>query len=127
VSALLDTTILIDVLRARNERRELLQQMVSAGETLYTSAINVGEVYAGMRPHEARMTDSLLNSLHSYAITPDIAKRAGMLQYSLAREGKTRLLADLIVAVTAMEYGLPIATDNRKDFEETGVSFYLVD
>jgi len=45
---LLDTSVLIDALRLRHGRRELLAELVQAGHTLATTALNVAEVYAGM-------------------------------------------------------------------------------
>ena len=73
---LLDTNILIDVLRSRGNRRHLLADLVEQGHTLATSTINVGEVYAGMRPPEATETDRLLRSIESYPVTHAIARHA---------------------------------------------------
>jgi predicted nucleic acid-binding protein len=51
---LLDTTVLLDVLRARQNRRSLLAELVAGGRLLATAAINIAEVYAGMRAGEER-------------------------------------------------------------------------
>lgn len=45
---LLDTTVLIDALRARQEALSTLADLVDSGHSLATSAINMGEVYAGI-------------------------------------------------------------------------------
>lgn len=121
---LLDTTILIDVLRARQNRRELLVRMVEEGHTLSTAAINIGEVYAGMRPEEERRTEAFLSSLECYPMTAGIARRAGGLKSAWARKGRTLTLADRIVAATALEHGLVLMTDNRKDFPLSELKFY---
>ena len=60
---LLDTTVLIDVLRSRNDRRAFLSYFVERGYTLATAAINVGEVYAGLRPGEEAGTQTFLGSV----------------------------------------------------------------
>ena len=44
---LLDTSVLIDVLRLRHGRRELLAELLQLGHTMATSALNIAEVYAG--------------------------------------------------------------------------------
>ena len=49
---LLDTTVIIDVLRDRKGRRELLADLLLAGHSLSTTALNVAEVYGGIRPGE---------------------------------------------------------------------------
>ena len=123
---LLDTTVLIDVLRDRNDRRSLLAGIVEHGHTLATSAINVGEVYAGMRPHEAAGTQSLLDQLHCFPITSDLARTAGALVHANARKGKTLTLADMLVAATAIAHGCALMTDNRKDFPLPDLSFVPV-
>lgn len=118
---LIDTTVLIDALRNRNQRRGLLEAWVLRGEQLATTAINIAEVFAGCRPSEEAMTRALLAGLLSYSITPEIAERAGLLKAALMRAGQTRSIADLLVAATALEHGLEVATDNAKDFQLPGL------
>jgi predicted nucleic acid-binding protein len=113
---LLDTSVLIDVLRLRHHRRELLAVLVQAGHTLVTSALNVAEVYAGMRPDEAQRTEALLSALDCYDLTATSARRAGALKQQWAGKGRTLTLADMIVAAIALERGCTLMTDNRKDF-----------
>ena len=113
---LLDTTVLIDALRARQNRRVLLAELVGAGHTLATAAINIAEVYAGMRLGEEPRTEALLSSLTCYPMSGAIARRAGSLKAAYARQGQTLSLADMMIAATALEHGLSLMTDNRKDF-----------
>jgi predicted nucleic acid-binding protein len=120
---LLDTTVLIDVLRNRANRRDLLANFVQQGHTLATSAINVAEVYAGMRPHEATETDRLLSNIESYPTTGAIARHAGVLKFAYGQKGKTLSLADMIVAATALTHGASLMTDNRKDFPLPDLTF----
>jgi predicted nucleic acid-binding protein len=121
---LLDTTVLIDVLRNRNSRRVLLAELVQAGHTLATSALNIGEVYSGMKPNETDATESFLSSLECYPITTTIARRAGMLKSKSAQKGLTLTLADMIVAAAAIEHRLTLMTDNRKDFPIPSLEFF---
>lgn len=113
---LLDTTVLIDLLRARNDRRALLAELAESGHTLATSAMNVGEVYAGMRMGEEEKTEGLLANLELISMTADIARRAGNLKAEWARKGQTFSLPDMIVAATAIYHGAALMTDNQKDF-----------
>jgi len=124
VILLLDTTVLIDVLRGRLDRRTLLAELAVSGHTLATTAMNIGEVYAGMRPEEEAQTELFLGTLECYPITAEIALRAGKLKSVWSRKGKTLTLADMIVAATALEHGLTLMTDNRKDFPLPEVEFY---
>ena len=113
---LLDTSVLIDTLRSKNSRRELLAHLVEEGHSLSTTAINIAEVYVGMRSGEQTRTDSLLNSLECYEIDGQTGREAGTLVSSWAKKGKTISLPDAIVAAVAMSRGSVLLTDNRKDF-----------
>ena len=113
---LLDTSVLIDALRLRHRRRELLAELVQAGHTLSTTALNIAEVYAGMRPDEAQRTEALLGVLDCHDLTGASGRRAGVLKQQWARKGRTLALADMIVAAIALERGCSLMTDNRKDF-----------
>ncbi len=121
---LLDTTVLLDVLRARQNRRSLLAELVAGGHVLATAAINIGEVYAGMRRGEENTTEAFLSSLECYPLTGAIARRAGSLKSAWAQKGRTLSLADMMVAATALEHGLSLMTDSRKDFPLAELSFY---
>jgi predicted nucleic acid-binding protein len=121
---LLDTTVLLDALRARQNRRSLLAELVAGGHVLATAAINIGEVYAGMRRGEESRTEAFLSSLDCYPLTGAIARRAGLLKSAWAQKGRTLSLADMMVAATALEHGLSLMTDNRKDFPLPELTLY---
>ena len=121
---LLDSSVLIDALRSRRGRRQWLAGLVRAGHGLATSALNLGEVYAGMRPEEEAQTKAFLGALECHAITAGVAEAAGRLKRQWAQKGRTLTLADTMVAAVAIEQGSPLATDNRKDFPMPGLQFY---
>src|SRR5439155_6145647 len=113
---LLDTSILIDVLRLRNRRREWLAELARGGHSLATTTLNIAEIYAGMRPAEESKTEALLGGLEMYELSGTSARLAGKLKNTWARKGRTLTLADTIVAAVAIERGCALLTDNRKDF-----------
>jgi predicted nucleic acid-binding protein len=113
---LLDTSVLIDVLRMRHERRQLLAELVRGGNTLATTVLNVAELYAGMRPEEERQTERFLGTLDCYELTTPAARLAGALKNKYAKNGRTLTLADTIVAAIAIERRCTLMTDNQKDF-----------
>jgi predicted nucleic acid-binding protein len=112
----LDTTVLIDVLRNRGDRRKLLDTLASAGHTMATTVLNIAEVYAGMRKSEQRDTEALLAGLVWLELTASAARRGGELNCEWARKGRTLPLADTLIAAMAIEQGAQLMTDNRKDF-----------
>ena len=123
---LLDTTVLVDALRARNKRRELLAQLVRQGHELCTTALNVAEVHGGMRPHERSATETFLDAFPSFAIDLVIARSAGDFKSQWARQGRTLGIVDCAIAAAAVEHGCLLATDNRRDFPMPEIKLYPV-
>jgi len=121
---LLDTSVLIDTLRSRNRRRELLAQLVEDGQRLTTTALNIAEIYAGIRSGEETQTSLFLSSLECHALDRETGKQAGLLKSACAKRGKTISLPDAIVAAIAIQRGCTLVTDNCKDFPMPEISLY---
>lgn len=113
---LLDSSVIIDALRAHRGRRELLEVRQQAGDTLACSVISVAEIYAGMKSNEARDTDEFFRGLECIEVTHEIARHAGQLKYEWGTHGKTITIPDAIIAATTLKFNLFLATDNRRDF-----------
>ena len=112
----LDTSVLIDALRFKNRRQELLAQLVTEGHQIATTALNLAEVYAGMRAEEESATASFLGAIDCLPLTARSARRAGLLKSDWAKKGRTLALVDTCIAALAIENAYSLATDNRKDF-----------
>ena len=121
---LVDTNVLIDALRDRLDRRKLLASLAANGYVLTASAINVAEVYAGLRTGEESETQRLLQRFRCIPVTETIAQRAGTLRAGLRRVGRTHTLDDMIVAATALEVDCPLLTENRRDFLIEGLTLF---
>jgi len=121
---LLDTSVLIDVLRNRNRRRQFIADLVQAGHTLSSSTFNVAELYAGMRSGEEADSEGLLAGLELYELSGSGARLAGKLKNVWSQKGRTLTLADSIVAAVAIENGCQLLTDNQKDFPMPEIQLY---
>lgn len=121
---LLDTSVLIDVLRARKGRKEMLAGFLQAGHTLSTTSLNVAEVYAGMRPHEEPVTDALFLELECHELTCSAGRTAGKFINEWRQKGRTLELPDTIVAAISIEKKCVLLTDNRKDFPMREVQLF---
>ena len=110
---LLDTDILIDILRGREAVRTFLFNLTGRAVPC-CSVISVAELYAGMRPEEKHATDVLLDALVIIPIVREIAEVAGRFK---SRVKNRRLeLADCLIAATAFVEGAALATGNTKDY-----------
>jgi predicted nucleic acid-binding protein len=116
MTILLDTNVLIDVLNGRKGRREFLRELALRNDRFACCAVTVAEVYAGMRPTEARDTEELMESLDYFDLSSGAARRAGLLKGVWARKGVTLELPDVLIAMVAIEHDLALATGNRKHY-----------
>lgn len=115
MSALVDTSVLIDVLRGRVDALEVLESARRSGP-LHASEVTRAEVLAGMRPREAAATTAALEALTWHPVDRLIAERAG----ELARQWRTSHggidLADFLIAATAQTVGAHLLTRNVRHF-----------
>jgi predicted nucleic acid-binding protein len=86
--------------------------------------MTIGEIYAGIRPEEERKVEMFLLEMERYDVTERLARHAGLLRNQWRRRGRTLELADMMIAATALEHGLALMTDNRKDFPMPELRFY---
>jgi predicted nucleic acid-binding protein len=121
---LLDTSVIIDAINDKKGRRRLLRELIEQGNTVACCPINIAEVYAGLRPHEERNTKTFLQSLELFPLTFAVAELAGLLKRDHAKKGQTLNLGDVLIAATALHNGLPLLTDNVKDFPMKQLTLY---
>ena len=121
---LLDTTVIIDALNDKRNRKLLLLDLLKQGHLLGCCPINVTEVYAGLRPKEESATERFLQSLQYYQITWPIARMAGLLKRDYSRKGKTLTVSDATIAAVAIHHRLTLLTDNVRDFPMKELAIY---
>lgn len=113
---LLDSSLIIDLLRQKDKKQSLLYKFVQQGCSFYLSIITYAELYSGKSIWEHRKTRSeleiVLQGMEILPLNKDISKNAGQIR---AKYG-TNLL-DAIIAATAIIHKLDLATLNIKDFE----------
>jgi predicted nucleic acid-binding protein len=121
---LLDTSIIVDALRKRNDRHLLVDQFLDQGQPLASCPITITEIYAGMRPHEEKPTRLFMRSLLFFAITEEIAEAAGLLKAQYAKRGTTISVQDASIAAVCIAYGCTLVTENTKDFAMPELQLY---
>jgi len=113
---ILDSNILIFALRSDPKALDFMDALEREKEGMHISVATRTEILAGMRPHEEETTMALLDSLISLPVDATIADRAGRLIYQYARQGMTFSFADAVIAATALQHDLTLATGNSKHF-----------
>ncbi len=115
MTALVDTSVLIDYLRGHEPAAQLLEQARMSGP-LHASEITRIEILAGMRGGEEKPTGSLLASLAWHAVDAEVAEEAGALgrQWLPSHQGIDS--ADLAIAATAILNRAELLTLNVRHF-----------
>lgn len=115
MSALVDTSVLIDHLRGHRGAACLLQTERKAG-VLHASEITRLEVLAGMRTTEEDRTRSLLAVFHWHPVDREVAEEAGTLGRRWLPSHSGVDGADLAIAATAILIGARLLTMNVRHF-----------
>lgn len=113
MSVLLDTSVVIDVLRSHPAANAFVRSLNSVPTC---SELTRLEVVRGLRSEQRRAADSLFRTLDWAILDETIARRAGELGRKYRRSHQGISSVDLVIAATAQEVGLPLATMNLKHF-----------
>lgn len=119
---LLDTTVLIDILRGRTGAVERLRALREVGDRPFACAINVEEVERGIKGDPESVAAAMLfDGLEVVPLGRAEGRQAGRWRRDLARAGVTLSQADCLVAAAAVTIGGRLATGNPSDFPMTEV------
>ena len=125
--ALLDTTLLIDLMREAKKRTpgraiRKLHELVQRDEPLRVSLFIVGELYVGVakgtRPKRKRK--AVETCLQPFEIIPferSTAEIFGSVVGKLEQQGLPISDMDALIAATTLELGEPLVTRNPKHFQ----------
>lgn len=115
MAALVDTSVLVDVLRGDAAAAAALLAARRAG-LLHASEVTRLEILVGMRPREEQATERLLAELVWHPLDADVARRGGELGRRWRRSHSGIDGADLAIAATALLHDLQLLTRNVKHF-----------
>ena len=130
---LLDTNVISEAIRAEPDSRVLSWLDSVQEDLLNLSVLTLGEIRQGIallaqgkrRIRLERWLETDLRMRFAGRIIPiddDIAERWGGLTAEARRGGTALGVVDGLIAATALEHGLTLATRNVKDFSRLGVA-----
>jgi predicted nucleic acid-binding protein len=121
---LCDTNILSEAMKRQPDPK--VTQWLSVQELVYVSVITAEEIYFGLTYKEAPKQREWFEKFLRFGsevlpVTLAIAKRCGELRGNFRKKGIIRTQADLLIAATAHEHNLMLATRNTRDFDDCGI------
>ena len=118
---LIDTSVLIKIIRGDAAYIEEVEKGIGKVSAVI-SVITFAEIVQGMRKGEKRKTMQLLNSLNIQHIDQTTSEKF----YQIIRGLPLRvMIADRLIAATALMNNYEIFTLNKKDFDDVkGIKFY---
>ena len=136
--AVLDTNILVDLMRKRpgpTARRtiRLIRGILADGGSLLTTRFNVAELYVGamLSPDasgESQRIDELLAAMQILEFDDAAARAYGHIEASLRRAGRPVGDMDALIASIALSQGQSLVTRNTRHFTDIpGLRLYAID
>jgi predicted nucleic acid-binding protein len=116
LSALADTSILVDYLRGVEAARLLLTRALESGDVVSASWLTRIELAIGVRRDERRRTNALVAALRWLPLDAKIAADAESLAHRYAAAHSGIDAVDYCVAATARAHGLELWTVNVRHF-----------
>ncbi|MDQ3412979.1 MAG: type II toxin-antitoxin system VapC family toxin [Chloroflexota bacterium] len=117
---LLDTDWIIEAFGGRQPATQSLDRL--ANSPIYVTYVSVGEVYE--RAFQSVSPQAHLVSVRQFlgeyqmlTLTDSIMERFAELRFFLRRRGQLIPNFDLVIAATALQYGLTLLSFNRRHFE----------
>ncbi len=118
---LLDTDVLIWVLRGKKEIVEKVSQLKDES-SLSISVISIAEIYKNIFPSELTATEDYLSQHIQLDTNQKIAKIAGLYWQEYAKQLKALSLTDCLIAATANVHSAKLVTLNIKHFPMKDIS-----
>lgn len=120
---LIDTDIIIWVLRGNKKHEDFLQSLKDKS-TLSISVVTIAEIYKNIYPSEIVKTENVLNELQTWDVTHEIAKQAGLYWREYVKRLKNLNLTDCLIAATANVNDLTLVSLNTKHFPMKDIKIY---
>ena len=114
---LVDSSLIIEYFRKEKKEKCRLYHLFQLDKRLYISAITVYELLCGAKtPQLQQDTEDIIGLFDILEFGQNEAKKASNLYKQLKQKNKIIETADILIAATALQYSLEIATLNIEHF-----------
>jgi predicted nucleic acid-binding protein len=120
---LLDSDVIIDILRGRRDIANRLRALERTGTPTYCSAVAWAEIWCGLRAGEEAAAEAFFQARREVVLDAIAGRRAGAYLARFARSHGVEI-ADALVAAAASTAALRLWTLNRRHYPMDDVRFY---
>ena len=120
---LLDSDVVIEILRGNRRLEDAAADLASSGVRTYCTAVTWAEVYAGLRSGEAQLAEDFFSSRGEVVLDARAGRRAGAYLAAFARSDGVEI-ADALIAAAASTSGLRLWTLNRRHYPMRDLRFW---
>lgn len=125
MSYLVDTNVLSEL--ARPNPNAHVVAWAGGLDNMAISVVTLEEIFFGLA---AKPSPRILAWFEAFVarrcrvldVTAAVSRQAGQMRGTLARAGRQRTQADMLIAATAAQHGATLATRNVRDFESCGIA-----
>ncbi len=122
---LLDSDIIIELLRENRSIASELERLRSSGWTIAYTPVAKAEIYHGIRSGEERAVERLFTACRSLPIDDAIGEQAGRYLAAYHKSHGVQI-ADALVAASARIHKAILFTLNRKHYPMKDVKFHFL-
>ncbi|MEM3549630.1 MAG: type II toxin-antitoxin system VapC family toxin [Candidatus Bathyarchaeia archaeon] len=120
---IIDTDILVDMLRGLEKAVKFIADLEQKGITLSTTVINAFELYYGAYKSKNKLNNltaanKLLERMVTLKMTLRSAERAGQIHAELEAKGQQIGIRDIIIGAIALTKGYPLITRNTAHLQK---------
>ena len=120
---LLDSDVIIEVLRGNSRIVEKLTHLRQEGRLMAYTPIAKAEIYHGVRHGEEKSIEAFFSACRSLPITDDVGEQAGHYLAAYHRSHGVEI-ADALVAAAAFVHQTELFTLNRKHYPMKNIRFH---
>lgn len=111
-----DTDIVIDYLRGKNENQDILPNLI-AKHDVYISPVSVYELYyGGYYSGKIKPVEDVLAMMTPFDWTTEDSKKAAQIHVTLSKAGETLSVKDVLIAGLCLSRSVPLITRNVSHF-----------
>jgi predicted nucleic acid-binding protein len=122
LALILDSTVVIDLLRERPATAARVRALYASREMPYICAVTAEEVQRGLRPAERARAARILTTFRVAPLGIVEGALAGVWRREFSERGVTLSQADCLIAAASVGVHATIATGNPKHFPMEGVT-----